>query len=218
MNVLIRVPLQTSDEQHARLCELRAVFARACNALAPEVQRSRVWNRVALHHLHYRALREQFPELGSQMVCNAIYAVSKMARLIYQHPSSPYQLARRPGQALPLLKFADSCPVYFDRHTLSLKPGQLSLYTMDGRMRFELALESGQLATFNSAKLREVVLNERADHRFELSFYLDALGPASAQADAPGAWAAAPADGEPSAETDAPVAPIPAYVSVEVAS
>ena len=205
MNVLIRVPLHTSAEQHARLCELRAVFARACNALAPEVQRSRVWNRVALHHLHYRALREQFPELGSQMVCNAIYAVSKMARLIYPHPASPYQLARRPGQALPLLKFADSCPVYFDRHTLSLKPGQLSLYTMDGRMRFELALETDKLALFNASKLREVVLNERADHSFELSFYLDAPEPTAAPAS------------EQAAETEAS-APIPAYVSVEVAS
>lgn len=203
MNVLIRVPLQTSAEQHARLCELRAVFARACNALAPQVQQSRVWNRVALHHLHYRALREQFPELGSQMVCNAIYAVSKMARLVYQHPASPYQLGRRPGQVLPLLKFADSCPVYFDRHTLSLKPGQLSLYTMDGRMRFELALAPDKLALFNHAKLREVVLNERADHSFELSFYLDASEPGAAEP-----ALTAPADDG---------APIPAYVSVEVA-
>lgn len=223
MNVLIRVPLQTSAEQHARLCELRAVFARACNALAPEVQRSRVWNRVALHHLHYRALREQFPELGSQMVCNAIYAVSKMARLIYQHPASPYQLARRPGQALPLLKFADSCPVYFDRHTLSLKPGQLSLYTMDGRMRFELALEPGQLAAFNNAKLREVVLNERADQRFELSFYLDTASAPAPHAHTVGQpagepMADAPSEGEPQTVADSDSAPIPAYVSVEVAS
>jgi hypothetical protein len=116
MNFQIRVPLNTSPEQYARLCELRVVFAQVCNHLAPHVQQSRVWNRVALHHLHYRALREQFPALGSQMVCNAIYAVSKMARLIYQHPQSPYNPVSRPGGNLPLLRFADSCPVYFDRH------------------------------------------------------------------------------------------------------
>ena len=46
MNFLIRVPLNTSPEQHARLCELRAVFARVCNELAPQVQKSKVWNRV----------------------------------------------------------------------------------------------------------------------------------------------------------------------------
>ena len=72
MKSVIRVPLNTTPEQYARLQALQTAFAQVCNALAPEVQRSRVWNRVALHHLHYRSLREKFPALGSQMVCNAI--------------------------------------------------------------------------------------------------------------------------------------------------
>jgi hypothetical protein len=209
MSFLIRVPLDTQPEHHARLCELRSVFARVCNELAPHVQQSRVWNRVALHHLHYRGLREQFPELGSQMVCNAIYAVSKMSRLIYQHPASPFHMARRPGLPLPLLKFSDTCPVYFDRHTMSIKPGQLSLYTMDGRIRFELALDKDKLALFGTARLREVVLNERPDHRFELSFYLD-----SPDATAPGQ---APLDDEAPPASGDHTASIPEYVSVEVA-
>jgi hypothetical protein len=187
---------------------LRVVFAQVCNQLAPSVQQSRVWNRVALHHLHYRALRAQFPALGSQMVCNAIYAVSKMARLIYQHPQSPFNPALKPGAALPLLRFADSCPVYFDRHTLSIKPGQLSLFTMDGRMRFDLTLEPEKLAVFEQAKLREIVLNERLDKVFELSFHLDTTEVAeAAEPDAP---AEAVAQGAASA------ALIPEYVSVEV--
>ncbi|WP_295521805.1 hypothetical protein [Limnohabitans sp. Rim8] len=213
MNFLIRVPLNTSPEQHARLCELRAVFARVCNELAPQVQQSRVWNRVALHHLHYRSLRAQFPELGSQMVCNAIYAVSKMSRLIYQAAASPYNVSRMPGKPLPLLKFADSCPVYFDRHTLSIKPGQLSLFTMDGRMRFELQLDADKLALFEQAKLREVVLNERLDKTFELSFFL-------VSADSPDALEGAESDVSNEAMGDAATTPessIPEYVSLEVA-
>ena len=213
MKFQIRVPLDTTAEQHARLCALRVVFAQVCNQLSPHVQQSRVWNRVALHHLHYHALRTQFPALGSQMVCNAIYAVSKMARLVYQHPKSPYNPALNPGAALPLLRFADSCPVYFDRHTLSLRPGQLSLFTMDGRMRFELTLGEDKLAVFDQAKLREIVLNERVDKVFELSFFLDS-------ADAPDVSDV----GEitlPTAPT-APPAPtadwVPEYVSVEVKS
>ncbi len=209
MNFQIRVPLNTTAEQHARLCALRVVFAQVCNELAPHVQQSRVWNRVALHHLHYRALRAQFPALGSQMVCNAIYAVSKMARLIYQHPHSPFNPAHKPGAALPLLRFADSCPVYFDRHTLSIKPGQLSLFTMDGRMRFDLTLSPDKLAIFEQAKLREIVLNERADRVFELSFYLDSADVADlSKGDMPAV---------PSAEGAVPSGLIPEYVSVEVA-
>jgi hypothetical protein len=208
MKFQIRVPLDTTAEQHARLCALRVVFAQVCNELAPHVQQSRVWNRVTLHHLHYRALREQFPALGSQMVCNAIYAVSKMARLIYQHPKSPYNPNLNPGAALPLLRFADSCPVYFDRHTLSLKPGQLSLFTMDGRMRFELVMGEDKLAIFDVAKLREIVLNEGVDKVFELSFFLDSVEVNDADEDE-----------VLTVQSPSPAVPsrlIPEYVSVEV--
>ena len=86
MNTSIRVPLNTSPEQFERLLALQSAFAEVCNVLAPEVQRSKVWNRVTLHHLHYRNLRAKFPALGSQMICNAIYAVSRTC-LLYTSPS-----------------------------------------------------------------------------------------------------------------------------------
>ena len=209
MNFLIRVPLNTSAEQYARLCELRAVFAQVCNELAPLVQQTQVWNRVALHHLYYRALRLKFPLLGSQMVCNAIYAVSKMARLIYQHPTSPYNLTKRAVLPLPLLKFADSCPVYFDRHTLGIKNNQLSLFTMDGRIRFDLTLEADKLALFDSTKLKEIVLDEQLDKTFRLSFQLESSEPLHAPlADE------AHLPGEAAAAMGLPVPQFPKYVSV----
>ncbi len=201
MNLLIPVLLNTTQEQHARLCELRALFTQACNRLTPAVQTSRIWNRVALHHLHYHTLREQFPELGSQMVCNAIYAVSKMARLVYQSPESPYSVAGKFSGPLPLLRFAESCPVYFDRHTLSIKGDQLSLFTMDGRMHFELTLAPAKRAIFAQTKLREIALKERADHRFQLSFFLESE-PTVATKHLPAAAR--------------PTAIVPDYISVEV--
>lgn len=190
MKFMLRIPLQVSAEQLVRLQALQAAFARVCNALAPTVQQTRVWNRVALHHLMYRSLRVRFPELGSQMVCNAIYSVSRTCRLMFQHPQSPFNLARLADKPLPLLRFADNCPVYFDRHTLSVKAGQLSMYTLDGRMRFALALKPADEANFNQKKLREIVLSRRPDGVFELSFLLsdeqdkdafEALVPGSAE-------------------------------------
>lgn len=170
MNFALRIPLNASAEQRVRLQDLQAAFARVCNALAPTVQQTRVWNRVALHHLMYRSLRERFPELGSQMVCNAIYSVSRTCRLVFQHPQSPFSLLRLGDKPLPLLRFSDNCPVYFDRHTLSVKNGQLSMYTLDGRMRFALALKPVDEASFREKKLREIVLSRRSDGVFELSF------------------------------------------------
>jgi hypothetical protein len=208
MNKLLRIPLNTTAAQHERLLALQKVFAQVCNQLAPEVSRTRVWNRVALHHLHYRNLRVQYPALGSQMVCNAIYAVSRTARLVFQSPASPFNVQKMGERPLPALRFADNCPVYFDRHTLSIKPGQLSLFTMDGRMRFELALDADKLAIFDQAKLREIVLNERTDKVFELSFFLDA-----AELAEPDQGALPVAQ---SASTALPSRLIPEYVSVEV--
>ena len=87
------------------------------------------------------------------------------------------------------------------------------MFTLDGRMHFELALQAQQQAMFEQSKLREIVLNERLDKTFELSFFL-------VSADAPEANEGV--DGDVSDETlgeaAAPSAPqIPEYVSVEVA-
>ncbi|OIP14800.1 MAG: hypothetical protein COY49_09865 [Comamonadaceae bacterium CG_4_10_14_0_8_um_filter_57_29] len=170
MNSSLRIPLNTNAEQHARLAQLQSAFANVCNALSPTVQQTRVWNRVALHHLKYRSLREQFPDMGSQMVCNAIYSVSRTCRTVFQHPQSPFNLARLGDKPLPLLRFAETCPVYFDRHTLSVNKGQLSMYTLDGRLRFALAINAENEADFSSKKLREIVLSRRLDAGFELVF------------------------------------------------
>ncbi len=172
MNLNLRIPLNTNAEQLASLLALQSAFAQVCNALAPMVQQTRVWNRVTLHHLNYRSLRERFPAMGSQMVCNAIYSVSRTCRVVFQHPQSPYNLASLGDRPLPLLRFADTCPVYFDRHTLSVKDGQLSMYTLEGRLHFALALQPADEANFKTMKLREIVLARRVDGVFELSFLL----------------------------------------------
>jgi hypothetical protein len=167
----LRIQLNGTEEQHARLLALQAAFAQVCNALAPVVQQNRCWNRVTLHHLTYKMLRERFPAVGSQMVCNAIYSVCRTARVAFQHPSSPINLTRLNGGPLPILRFGDNSPVYFDRHTLSVKEGKLSMYTLDGRMRFDVALALSDEERFHKEKLREVVLSRNAKGAFELSFW-----------------------------------------------
>lgn len=180
----LRITLDATPEQAQKLTELQAVFAQLCNALAPLVQQNRNWNRVTLHHLAYRSLRQQFPSIGSQMVCNAIYAVSRTSRRVFQHPGSPFHLSRLGDRPLPLIRFSESNPVYFDRHTLSLKAGILSLFTLDGRMRMKLALRPADEQLFHERKLREVVLLRRKDDKFELllSFMADEAPEDEAQA------------------------------------
>ncbi len=179
---LVRMRLNGTAEQLQRLRELQVAFAQVCNAIAPVVQQTRCWNRVALHHLVYHPLRERFPNMGSQMVCNAIYSVSRSARAVLQHPASPWNVQRHPERPLPLLRFAETAPVYFDRHTLSLKDGVLSMFTLDGRMRFELQLAPADEARFHREKLQEVVL-AADDQGYSLSFrFSDPALPANQQA------------------------------------
>ena len=171
MNSRIVVRLHTTSEQQARLMALQQAFAQVCNALAPRVQATRTWNRVALHHMAYKELREQFPALGSQLVCNAIYSVSRACRIVFQTAGSPFHNSRWGSRPLPLLHFSADAPVYFDRHTLSIKDSTASMYTLDGRMKFQLALTAEQELAFHRSKLREIVLVRTSDG-FELQFIL----------------------------------------------
>ena len=57
----------------------------------------------------------------------------------------------------------------------------LSLFTLDGRMRFQLTLQPEAETAFQTRKLREIVLSRRASGEFELSFWLE---PAGQQGDA----------------------------------
>lgn len=173
MNTPLRIPLQVNPEQAARLRALQEVFAQGCNLVAPIVQQTRTWNRVALHHLSYRELRRQLPAMGSQMACNVIYSVSRSCRLVFQHPQSPFHLSRLGNRPLPLLHFSSRSPVYFDRHTLSIRDQRLSMYTLDGRIRFDITLQPTDRQRFESDKLREIVLSRRGEDGFDLTFWFN---------------------------------------------
>ena len=164
----MRIQLNTTPEQDQRLLALQVAVAEVCNALVPLVRERRCWNRVALHHIAYHAMRQRFPSLGSQMVCNAIYAVSRACRIILQAPNSPWVLGRGSEQQIPELRFLATSPVFFDRHTLSIKRGRFSMYTLDGRMKFEASLTEEDEARFSDEKLREVALSRGAGG-YELS-------------------------------------------------
>ncbi|GAB1392025.1 hypothetical protein MASR1M60_01880 [Rhodocyclaceae bacterium] len=172
MHPAISLQLNTQPAQFDRLCRLQAEFSAACNLVAPIARDNRCWNRVALHHLTYRLVRNQFPQLGSQMACNAIYSVARTYRAVLQHKQSPWNIEQRPQAPLPQVRFTETAPVYFDRHTLSLRNGLLSMFTLDGRLHFELNLTGADAASLLDQKIREIVLL-RKQETFMLQIWLD---------------------------------------------
>lgn len=64
-----------------KLQRTQALFRRACNLLVDIIREDtekklRLWQRFNLHHAGYYRVREAVPELGAQLVCNAVRAVS----------------------------------------------------------------------------------------------------------------------------------------------
>lgn len=167
MKSLILFPLNTTPEQLQRLVALQLAFSQVCNAISPVAQANHCWNRVALHHLVYKAMREQFPNVGSQMICNAIYSVCRT----YRTWAAIVKAGIHKGndKQLPKLVFLPTAPVFFDRHTLSIKDGRLSMFTLDGRMQFAFDLNKAKQEHFASAKIKEIAL-VRKPNNFELQF------------------------------------------------
>src|SRR5437763_13262311 len=130
------IRLKVTPEQVARLSALRTAYAEACNRLVPLVQAARCWNRVALHQLGYRSLRQE-TSLGAQLACNAIFSVCKAYR-------SQRALGRIPQDTpVPPLSF-ERTSVHFDHRTYTLKGEAVSLNTLQGRMRVPLILGDHQ--------------------------------------------------------------------------
>jgi hypothetical protein len=163
MKNVISICLRLSSEQKLKLDQLNDQFRLACNFLFPIISQTGCWNRVGLHHLGYKLLREKFPDLGSQMTCNAIYSVSRTCRHLFQNPESKSFIPKNFSGKLPQIKFGGSCPVFFDKHTVSLKNGVISLYTMDGRIRFKVDLTEDKQKRFMTEKIKEIVLLFKKD-------------------------------------------------------
>ena len=124
----ISLKLLPTPEQSASLADLAVTFAQACAAMVPLVQEHRCWNRVALHHLAYYPVREQFPALGSQMVCQAVHRVADAYKTLKANKGIPKD---RP---VPGLTFSPAS-VNFDKRTYSIRANTLSLFTLSGRIK-----------------------------------------------------------------------------------
>jgi IS605 OrfB family transposase len=144
------IRLNVTCAQAAALHALRTAYADACNRLVPLVQSQRCWNRVALHRLGYRRLRQE-GSLGAQMACNAIFSVCKAYR-------SQRALGRIAEDApVPTVCF-NRASVHFDHRTYTLKDEAVSLNTLQGRILVPLILGDHQRRILQSGKPKEAEL------------------------------------------------------------
>ena len=143
--------LATTPEQSEALQVLAEQFAAACNMIVPTVIEHRCWNRVTLHHLVYYKVREAFPALGSQMVCQAIHRVADAYKTL--HSNGEIKKTEPPPNSL-----FDSKSVNFDQRTYLLKDSTVSLFTMAGRIKPKLLYGQYQKTLLEGAKTKEARL------------------------------------------------------------
>ena len=127
MKRTIAIKIKVTDLQNELLCHLQELFVTACNQVASVAFLHKERNRVRLHHLSYRSLRQSLPDLGAQMCCNAIAKVSGALK------------ARKDPKELV---FKKNGSIHFDKRTYSMKKGSLSLFTPKGRLQLPLEISA----------------------------------------------------------------------------
>lgn len=137
MKRTVSLKLLAIPEQSEALSALAKTYSGACNAITPTVQEHRCWNRVALHHLVYYSIREAFPSLGSQMVCQAVHRVADAYKTLKANGGITKD---EPVSAI----LFNSTSVNFDKRTYSLKNSTLSLFTLSGRISVQFVFGKHQ--------------------------------------------------------------------------
>lgn len=147
MKRTIALKLNPTPAQANALHAVQAAFADACNKVVPFAIEHRCWNRVALHHLAYYAVKAQ-TAVGSQMVCNAIAAVCQAYKALRLKKDTP----------VPPLTFRATGSVHFDKRTYALRADTVSLKTLEGRVIVPYLVGTRQRHMLRSGLVKEAEL------------------------------------------------------------
>lgn len=107
MKRTISLKLILSKKESDALLKTQKRFAKGCNLIVSHAQENRCWNHVALHNKCYYEVRSQVPELGSQMVCNALRKVC----------TSYKALRIKKGQEVPKIEFKEKASIHYCART-----------------------------------------------------------------------------------------------------
>lgn len=158
MKRTISIKLLTTAEQNAALEALQAEYNAACNHIVPIAAANKCANRVALHHVAYYATREAHPLLGSQMVCNAVKAVTDAYKTFFAN--NP----KKRREEWALITFRSTASVHYDARTYSMKGNSLSLFTLSGRIKVEMRFGDFQAKYLANGDTKEAFLIHKRNH------------------------------------------------------
>ena len=162
MNRTISLKLDIFEEQSKALFQTQFEFSKACNLIVPFAAENRCWNRVGLHHLAYYSVRKSVPDIGSQLVCNAIQKVC----------GSFKALKPKKSESVPNVSYKESISIHYCKRTYSIKDDRVSLFTVKGRIRCKIIGGEFQLNYLSEGRPKEAELIRKGKQWF-LNIVLD---------------------------------------------
>ena len=127
------VPLALSPDQHAMYSRLADLYNRVWGSAVSWYDANHTVSAVAAHKALYAGLRDRFPQLPSQFVCNALRdAAGAVRSWNSNHPKRGWSL--RASRRKPTVRF--------DLRTMSLRGNLLTLSSMHGQKRQRFLLPS----------------------------------------------------------------------------
>lgn len=127
------VPLALSPDQHAMYSRLADLYNRVWGSAVSWYDANHTVSAVAAHKALYAGLRDRFPQLPSQFVCNALRdAAGAVRSWNSNHPKRGWSL--RASRRKPTVRF--------DLRTMGLRGNLLTLSSMHGQKRQRFLLPS----------------------------------------------------------------------------
>lgn len=157
MKESLEVVLACTLENAEKLEALQKLFTSVCIEISNHAAEFDCWSRVGLHHLTYHEIRKKYPSLGSQMTCNAIYSVSRLAK-----ENLTLNKKNKFNKKFEIID-EKKIPIFFDKHTVSIKNNLLSMFTMEGRIKFKINTDNEIEEKIKNNKLKEIILITKED-------------------------------------------------------
>ena len=139
MKLTLKLKLKTSQEELKKLSDTVQKFSEASNQVSLLIKESNIKNHVILHRLYYYQIKSQF-DLPAQMTCNAL------KRALFAYKS---------GNKKTTITFKQNASMPFDDRMLSFKNNQVSILTLNGRIKLNLIIYG--------AKAQELLNNRKGE-------------------------------------------------------
>jgi IS605 OrfB family transposase len=152
----IPLNLKVTKDQSTGLKELQVRFSKACSLVSSIAKENKEKNKVKLHHLSYYPVREQIPEIGSDMVDRAIQRVCGAYSALFarepklrkdEWPSLSYKTNSS-------IDYSDCC------YRILTKEDTVSLFVSKdtGRIKVPFLLGKVQSQTLRTGKIKQATL------------------------------------------------------------